>query len=310
MVAPPLCKTLFTVLLLMSKPSHMKLLHRLIPVVLLLLFNSCNQINQVLETDNLFKFKEYISYNTHGIISISSPIRVELSKPLSQFDLAQEIPSEYMRITPKIKGKLLVENGRTLVFQPSEYLTPNTEYLVTVKLSKLYEDLPQEFKNYTFSFKTIKTNFKLTLGNLQSYSKQWQYVEGVVETSDLITAEKARQLVTATQSNKNLRIKWPTEVGDSKFFNFTINSIARKTEDSEIKIAWSGKAIKADHKGEDIFSIPGQNNFTVIDIKNTAAPQATLSINFSDPVKEDQNFAGLVAIEVPKTYASRSTATS
>src|SRR5690606_7318312 len=112
-----------------------------------------------------------ISYNTYGNQSITTAIRVELATPLEQFELTQELPAEeYLKITPKTTGKLIVENGKTLIFQPSEYLKPNTEYTVTVKLDKLYEDISKEFKTYTFSFHTIKPNFKVNLGKLQSYS--------------------------------------------------------------------------------------------------------------------------------------------
>ena len=119
----------------------MKFLHRLIAVSLLIAFSSCNNQNQTSNTDNLFKFKDYITYNTNGIQSISTAIRIDLSKPLEQFELTQEIQPEYVKITPKTKGRLLVENGRSLVFQPSDNLQSDTEYYVTVKLDKLYDDL-------------------------------------------------------------------------------------------------------------------------------------------------------------------------
>lgn len=275
----------------------MKFLHRLLAVTLLIAFSSCKNQNQTSSTDNLFKFKDYITYNTNGIQSISTAIRIDLSRPLEQFELTQEIQPEYVKITPKTEGTLLVENGRSLVFQPSTNLQSDTEYYVTLKLDKLYDDLTPEFKNYTFSFKTIKPNFKLELGNLQSYSKQFQYIEGVLESSDIISLESARKLVVASQIDKNLNIKWLSEAVDAKYFNFIIDSIQRKVEDSEIKIAWDGKAIKAENKGENTVTIPGQNNFVVIDVSTTTAPQASLSINFSDPLKEDQDFSGLVAIE-------------
>lgn len=133
----------------------MKNLHRFLAITLILLISSCSDKNEPSKTDNLFKFKEYISYNTYGNQSIATPIRIELSKPLEQFEITQEIPSEYIKISPRTEGKLTIENGRTLIFQPSEYLKPDTEYTVTVKLEKLYEDIEKEFKNYTFSFKTI-----------------------------------------------------------------------------------------------------------------------------------------------------------
>lgn len=274
----------------------MKILHRFFALALIVFLSSCQKQNTTSQTNNLFKFKDYISYHSNGIKSIADPIRVELSKPLEQFDLSQEISSDYFKISPKTEGVLTIENGRTLIFQPSAYLLPNTEYLVVVKLNKFYEDVEQDFKNYTFSFKTIKPNFKLDLGNLQSYSKPWQFVEGNLQASDLISLETAKKLISASQNGNKLSIKWPAEANDAPFFSFIIDSIQRGVEDSEIKIVWDGKAIKAENKGENNFTIPGQNNFTIVDVHSTTAPQASLSINFSDPLKEDQNFAGLVAI--------------
>src|SRR5690606_2503367 len=274
----------------------MKFLQSFAILFLILFANSCK--DKVSETDNLFKFKEYISYNTYGNQSITTDIRVQLAKPLQQFELTQEISAkEYLNISPKTEGKLLIENGKTLIFQPSEYLNPDTEYTVTVKLNKFYEDISKEFKTYTFSFHTITPNFKVDIGKLQSYSKQWQYVEASVETSDVISLEKAKQLVSVSQDGKKLKLKWPSEATEGRYFNFTIDSISRKIDDSEILIKWAGKPIGAENKGENTFAIPGQNNFTMVDISSTLAPAALLSINFSDPLLENQDFAGLVTIE-------------
>ena len=275
----------------------MKFLRHLITLTVLLSLLACEHNNDSAETDNLFAFKEYISYNTNNLISIADPVRIVFSKPLEQFELRQEIPLEYLKISPKIMGNLIVENGNTLVFQPSGYLDPNTEYSVMVKLNKLYEDVPRQFNNYTFSFKTIQPNYKIDLSNLQSYSKKWQYLEGVVKISDIVSIENAKKIITASQDGKTLPIKWPLETKDATYFSYTIDSIQRAIEDSEIKISWDGKAIKSDDKGETSKLIPGQNNFTVIDVKSTLAPQTSLTINFSDPLKESQNFEGLIAVE-------------
>ena len=276
----------------------MKTLFKFLSVFLLLFVISCNDKDKHSETDNLFKFKKYISYNTYGNLSITTDIRVELAKPLEQFGLTQVLsPKEYINISPKTEGKLIIENGKTLIFQPLEYLKPDTEYTVTVKLDKFYEDISKEFKTYTFSFHTITPNFKVDIGKLQSYSKQWQYLEAYVETSDIISLEKAKQLVSALQDGKKLKLKWPSEAADARFFNFTIDSISRKIDDSQILIKWDGTPIDAENNGDNTFAIPGQNNFTIVDISSTLAPAALLSINFSDPLLENQDFAGLVTIE-------------
>ncbi|MEM7085885.1 MAG: MG2 domain-containing protein [Bacteroidota bacterium] len=264
---------------------------------LVVLCYSCNDKTATSETDNLYKFKDYISYATYGNKSVTAPISVELMKPVESMDLTQELPSNYIKITPRTEGTLVLENGRTLIFQPSENLQPDTEYTISVLLHKLYEDIPATFKTYTFRFKTIAPNFKVDLGNLQSYSKEWQYLTGSITTSDIVPLEKAKQLMKASQNGKDLLMVWPQENGAGKFFNFTIDSIQRAVDDSHIDLSWDGKPIESNLKGTNTFSIPGQNNFKVVDVKSTYAPESSLSINFSDPLRENQNFAGLVTVE-------------
>lgn len=275
----------------------MKFLLRLSAVFIMVLLHSCSDKTSTSQTDNLFKFKDYISHHNYGNQSIALPIRIELSQPLEQFEITQQIDSDFITISPKTEGTLMIENGTTLIFQPSQHLKPDTEYTVTVKLSKLYKDIDKEFRNYTFAFKTITPNFKIDLGNLQSYSKKFQYLSGTIEAADIISLANAKKLINATQEGKNLKIVWPTENGAARYFSFTIDSIQRKMEDVEITINWDGKAIDAQTKGSSVFPIPGQNNFKVIDAKSTHAPQASLIVNFSDPLKENQDFAGLVTVE-------------
>jgi uncharacterized protein YfaS (alpha-2-macroglobulin family) len=278
----------------------MKNLLRLSAIALCLILTSCGDKNgssNRSETDNLFKFKDYISYSTYGNTSVAEPVRIELAQPLEQFEFNQELPSEYIHVSPKTRGTLFLENGRTLVFKPEKYLNPDTEYTVTLKLHKLYEEIDKAYREYTFSFKTITPNFKIDLDNLQSYSKKWQYVNGTLEASDVITLENAKKLISVSRGNKALKLSWSSDAGLAKYFNFTIDSISRAIEDTEIKISWDGKPIAAENKGSTNFKIPGQNNFTIVDLSSSLSPQASLAINFSDPLMEDQDFAGLVVIE-------------
>ena len=275
----------------------MKHLARYATLLLVLVLTACSNNKDASQTDNLYAFRDYVSYNSYGSLSIAEPIRIELSKSLDQYEVTQEIPSEYIKISPKTTGKFLIENGRTLVFQPDNYLKPGTEYSVTLKLDKLYDDIDKKFRSYTFMFKTITPNFKVNLGNLQSYSKEWQYVTGTIKASDIITLENAKKLLSAKQQGKNISIKWDNEIAESTYFDFKIDSISRAVDDAFIDISWNGDAIDASNKGENEFFIPGQNNFTIISAKATASPQASLTLNFSDPLAEDQNFSGLVAIQ-------------
>ena len=268
----------------------------LIWLLVILVTFSCKE--KPSETDNLFKFKEYISYTTSGIQSIQSPIRIEMAKALTRFEIDQEIPKAILQISPKVEGTLRLLNQRLLEFTPSDPLTPDTEYTVTVKLNELYDDLERGMEKFKFSFKTITPNFKVDLHALQSYDKNFQYIDGQIESSDVIVLAKAKKLITASQNGKELSIKWLNSEPLAKHHPFKIDSIARAEDDTTIEVSWDGKAIGAkDIKGDNSMAIPGRNNFKIVGINQNRGANASVAINFSDPLQQKQNFAGLVTIQ-------------
>ncbi len=249
------------------------------------------------ETDNLFKFKEYISFTTSGRVSIAKAIDINLAHEANGWEDNQEIIDNIVSISPHLEGKLVAINKHALQFIPDEPLEVDTEYTVKVKLNKIYSNIPSGFETYTFQFKTLKPNFNLNTNSLQSYSKEWQYVEGVLRSADVISLEHAKQLVAASQNGKTLNIEWDESFKTSKIFEFKIDSINRLIEDSKILVKWNGKAIKAENTGENTITIPGKNNFVITTIDVIKQPEQYVSINFSDPLKKQQNFDGLVTIQ-------------
>lgn len=264
-------------------------------LIVMALAVSCKKTT--VETDNVFKFRDYISYTTSGVVSVAAPITINLAKDVKNWDAAQLLDTDLVKIKPHVQGTLKAINKHTLVFTPNEVLESGTEYAVTVHLGDIYNAIPSEFENYTFQFKTITPGFSITTNNLQSYSKTWQYLSGQLRSADVISLNDAKQLVAAFQNKKALTIVWNATDIRSQFFEFKIDSINRKVEDSKIEVSWNGKAIKADNKGENSITIPGKNNFTIISTEVFQNPEQYVSINFSDPLKKQQNFAGLVSIQ-------------
>ncbi|GAA3644161.1 alpha-2-macroglobulin family protein [Flavivirga jejuensis] len=264
-------------------------------VVLIVLATSCKK--KVVETDNLFKFKDYISYTSSGLTSVMSPIEINLTEDVEGWEMGQEITDRIVSISPHVQGKLVVANKHALLFTPDEPLQSSTEYAVTVKLSEIYKDLPKDFNTYTFQFKTIPPSFNITTNNLQSYSKKWQYLEGVIKSADIISLEKAEQLVKASQNGNNLNIVFNEANEKSNIFDFKIDSINRLIDDSHILVSWDGKSIDAANEGENEIIIPGINNFTITKTDVIQSPEQHLLINFSDPLKKQQNFDGLITLQ-------------
>ena len=257
---------------------------------------SCKK--EIQPTDNLYKFKKYISYTTSGRQSVVTPIRIQMAKALTQYELDQELPTQMIKINPKTNGKLLVRNQRMLEFIPDAPLKSDTEYEITIPLDSYYDDLPKEVQKFQFTFKTIAADFKIDLRALQSYDKEFSFVEGQVEASDVIAFAKAQQLLKASQNGKDLSIKWFNKDKAARYHPFRIDSIVREIEDSKIKITWKGDAIGAKKTtGENELEIPGRNNFKIVDVQQLKGSNASLAINFSDPLEEKQDFNGLVTIE-------------
>lgn len=278
----------------------MKLQHLIFTLLISVAFLSCKNENPQESTNNIFKFRKYISYTTSSVISVAEPIKIDLVKEVESWVSNKEISKNAISISPNIEGKLSALNSRRLLFQPSKNLEPNKEYTVTVNLGKIYTTIPSEFKTYTFKFKTLEQNFSVATTSFQSYSKEWQYIEGVIKTADILELEKAKTLITATQNNKKLAIKWESLDSISTQFQFKIDSVQRFEEDSEVLLSWSGKSINVDNKGESPLRISGKNNFSILSVDVFQLPEQHLAINFSDPLQKQQNFNGLVDIQKTK----------
>jgi len=262
--------------------------------IFLLIF-SCKK--ETIKTDNIYKFKKYISYTTSGIVSKTEKININLAKEVDSWEVNQEISSEILSIKPFVNGKIKIKNKHAFVFIPDESLDADTEYSVTIKLDKIYKNIPQKFEDYTFQFKTITPNFNIKIQSLQSYSKEYQYLEGVLKSADVLSLENAKKLLSATQKVNQRTIVWNESFENGKIFEFKIDSIQRFEDDSQLTIRWNGSAINADSNGENKILIPGKNNFKVVDVKVNNSSEQYISINFSDALKKQQNFDGLVTIQ-------------
>jgi hypothetical protein len=220
-----------------------------------------------------------------------------LAKSIDEEKQGSIFSKDLISISPKVKGDLNVKNETTLEFIPTEPLQPNTEYSITLQLSKLFSDVPEGRKEYTFQCKTIKPSFKVSVYDLQSYDKNWQFIEASITSADVISLNDAKKLVEVKQGNKDVNIVWNESFEEGKYFDFRLDSIQRMEDDAEILVSWNGKAIGADIENEKSILIPGKNNFKVTKVNIVNGKQQYISINFSDPLKKSQNFQGLISVE-------------
>ncbi|WP_108867882.1 alpha-2-macroglobulin family protein [Aquimarina aquimarini] len=245
----------------------------------------------------LNEYQDYISDVSSGVISVLDNVYVVLQTPIEGWDDNQELPKDLLTVSPKVKGKVIAVNNRTISFYPEEGFDEDTSYTFTLDLEELIKDFNDDLdEEFVFSVKTLKQQFSVLTDNLQSYNKDWQYIDGTLTTSDQMKFEVAKQLITATQKGKNIQVKFGESINKSRQFSFRIDSIQRYKVDSEVEIKWSGKSFDIDTEGAHKLFIPGKSNFSVISVSVSNVDKQYVEINFSDPIKKNQNFNGLVTI--------------
>ncbi len=271
-------------------------LKRLLLLLTLVLFvQSCKKSTNEFESDFLL-YREYISSFTSGLVSSESDIRIVFNFDKSEWVAGQEIGEDLFDISPSVKGKTVALSSNTLSFVPESKWSQDVEYRITFNLKKVIE-VPKDLSEFRFTIKTLKQDFSVFTNDLQSYSKDYQYLNATLQSADILDFETASKLVEATQNGKKLKVKFDKTFSTKTHFRFIVDSIARPEEDGKILISWNGKPFDIDQKGEIEYDITGKNNFKVIGTEVGDQDNQSLFINFSDPIKKGQNLNGLVQVE-------------
>ena len=237
----------------------MKINHFLKLFLVVTLLVSCSKDSKDFNSDPSL-FKEYILNYSSGIVSAKSDIRIVLAFDNADWSPNKQLDADLFTINPKVDGKVIALSTNTVAFIPNEHLESDKEYQISFHLSEI-KDVSKELKNFNFTIKTIKQDFIVTTLDLQSYSKDYMYLNGVLSTSDALELEKAKKLIQVSQDGKIIAVKFDKELSTDKEFKFVIDSIQRFVEDSKILINWNGKEEGIDQKGTLEFDIPGKNNF-------------------------------------------------
>ncbi len=103
---------------------------------------------------------QFLSAATFSSERVDPAVRCAFSHVLTdRIGLAYNIAAEWVTD----------ENKHTLVFTPDEHLDPATEYTVVVRLDKIYKDMPKDYEDYVFQFKTITPNFNIVTNAVKSW---------------------------------------------------------------------------------------------------------------------------------------------
>ncbi len=245
------------------------------------------------------EFAKYISAYTSGIISKQSSIKVRLSSEIiQQIGKDKELPKEILAFEPPISGDVIWANDYTIEFKPEEYLPSNTNYKGKFHLDKLVQT-PKELSNFRFTFQTIKQSMEVSVDKLAPSGKtnmKLQKLIGTVRTADFEDIENIKKTLSFDGLDSKQKIKWRSDA-QGKRHTFEIDSIVRKDATYNFGLRWNASAIGVDKKGTAEIDIPALGNFVFISSRVIHQPEQYLELQFSDPLQENQNLAGLIDIQ-------------
>jgi hypothetical protein len=268
--------------------------------IAVLIFQACGRKSAADFNSDFSLFKGIISNFTGGIVSAQSDIRVVLAFDKKDWVKDQVLDNDLFDISPSVNGKVVALSSNTIAFIPEKKLDPDTEYQVTLKVDKILTTVKKELADFNFTVKTLKQDFLVTTQDIQSYSKDYQYLNCTLKTADNIDFETAQKLVTAEQSGKNVAVKFIKSTSTSTEFKFIIDSIQRSDNDNNLEILYDGNDFDIDQKGKIDYTIIGKDNFKVVNVSIPEGDNQTLLINFSDALQKGQDFKGLVSIQNTK----------
>lgn len=266
---------------------------------LLLITFSCNNGEKSKDVFSSPKslFADFIASYTSGIVSSGAEIKVRLTKKVEAAAPGEKLQQNVLNFNPSISGTTYWEDAYTIVFKPEDKLEGGQQYKATLQLDKLV-DTPKEKKEFRFVFQVMPQNFEVKMEDMEFYdihTSNKVKLRGIIQTADKANNQAIEKMITATQNGKALKITWKHGT-TANMHQFTIEDVARKDNEEQVHISWSGAPIDVDRTGNVNYAIPSLQDFKVMSAKIVNGEENYLAVHFSDPLMTDQELLGLVQL--------------
>lgn len=249
-------------------------------------------------TCNNPEFSNYVSAYTSGVISKKATIKVKLlSQVAKNIKEEDKKKSTLIKISPSAKGEVKWIDNTTIEFKPKEELKSSQVYQVDFNIGKLVDKLPKDLKHFTFNVQTIKQNFDITIDELTTTDRKtlkWQRLTGSLQMADYEDLKSIKKMIDAKLNGNKIPVKWETK--NNIDYLFTIDSIERTNQTNKLEIAWNGSKINVEKQGDLQVEIPALGDFKLISTRIIHGHEQYLQLQFSDPLKENQNLKGIIKI--------------
>ena len=242
---------------------------------------------------------KYIYAFTSGSISRDDVVRVRfVNAAVSQEQVGKDVPASLFSTDPKIEGKAVWEDDRTIKLTPAKALTPGKRYTANVSLKRIYTDAPSLARAFEFDFNVRELAYEVVTNGLSvdPNDPRQQRVTGRVHVNESCLPAKVEQMLAAKQGNKALLVSWQHSQ-DGLSHEWTVAGVERSNAASNVRLDWSGSAIGVEKSVSEAQAVPPIGEFLVLSAKAIQVEDQYILLNFSDPISAAQDLVGLVRID-------------
>jgi alpha-2-macroglobulin len=251
------------------------------------------------------EFARYISAFSGGLLPTDAGVQVQFAFDLvDSASVGTDAEKTIMEFRPALKGRLYWKDTRTLEFKPDEKMPHDKIYTVTFQLNRLL-NVDEQFRNFRFGFKTMPQTAAMKIERVQTFYSNQQAlfsIHGVVETADAADPSRVREMITLKGVSGSPKVSWQHQSQNRKH-TFVVENIPRGNRDIEVE--WNGKPIDAAGRGSEKIILPEAGQFELIHTLLTQLPEPRISLQFSEPLRENQNLAGLIYFSDNKNLSTR-----
>ena len=238
------------------------------------------------------EINKYIYGYTSGTITSNAHIYIYLDKtPDKSFPIGEPLPGDLLKISPAIKGQLFLKEERILEFIPQQGFTNGQEYRLRLHLGALF-NVPSDYNYFEFSVKVVDLQASFNPGNFTTTSSNDTLnYQASLYTSDHMESQEIEKQVTAQIDNQSLPIEW-SHSGNTH--HFTVYPILKTEQPQTLTLRFGNKVINQKEFQE---NIPGNQQFSVLNVQLNDNDRQSLRIDLSENVDPSQNLEGLITIQ-------------
>jgi uncharacterized protein YfaS (alpha-2-macroglobulin family) len=242
---------------------------------------------------------QYVYAFSSGSISRDDVVRVRfVNAAINAEQVGQEVPASLFSTSPKIEGKAVWEDDRTIKLTPAKPLPPGKRFTAQVALKRIYTEAPDLARIFEFSFHIRELAYEVTTDGItmDPADPRQQQVIGRIRVNEACESAKIEQMFAAKQGNKALLVSWQHDQ-DGKTHQWTIAGVERSNVPSSVRMSWSGDPIGVDKDFVETQGVPPLGEFSILSAKAVQVEEQYILLNFSDPISGAQDLSGLVRID-------------